>query len=68
MSRSMVEQMLINAFNNYVMECGKGQWAYERLNYNVFVKYKELFDQLSEEEQWEVRTVMEAIRQLHGGN
>ena len=68
MSRSMIDQMLINTFNNYVMECGKGQWAYERLNYNVFVKYKELFDQLSEEEQWEVRTLMEAIKQIHGNN
>ena len=40
-------------------------WAYETLDYMIFVEHAKEFYQLTEEEQWEIRNLMGALKKIY---
>jgi hypothetical protein len=66
-NRTVLEQKLRNAFLKFVDEGLTGKQAREKLNWLVFVIHMEEFEQLSYDQQWEVRLYLEALKKVHGG-
>lgn len=64
---SIIERRLNQSFLKALEKHGNPQWAREELDWKVFVKYGEQFNQLSEEDQWLVRDFLLALKQVHGG-
>ena len=40
-------------------------WAYETLDYMIFIEHSKEFYQLTEEEQWEIRNLMGALKKIY---
>ena len=66
-NHTVMEQKLRNAFLKFVDEGLTGRQAREKLNWLVFVIHMEEFEQLSYDQQWEVRLYLEALKKVHGG-
>jgi hypothetical protein len=66
-NHTVLEQKLRNAFLKFVDEGLTGRQAREKLNWLVFVIHMEEFEQLSYDQQWEVRLYLEALKKVHGG-
>ena len=66
-NHTVLEQKLRNAFLKFVDEGLTGTQAREKLNWLVFVIHMEEFEQLSYDQQWEVRLYLEALKKVHGG-
>lgn len=66
-NHTVLEQKLRNAFLKFVDEGLTGRQAREKLNWLVFVIHSEEFEQLSYDQQWEVRLYLEALKKVHGG-
>ena len=66
-NHTVLEQKLRNAFLKFVDEGLTGRQAREKLNWLVFVVHNEEFEQLSYDQQWEVRLYLEALKKVHGG-
>lgn len=66
-NHTVLEQKLRTAFLKFVDEGLTGKQAREKLNWLVFVIHGEEFEQLSYDQQWEVRLYLEALKKVHGG-
>ena len=66
-NHTVLEQKLRNAFLKFVDEGLTGMQAREKLNWLVFIIHGEEFEQLSYNQQWEVRLYLEALKKVHGG-
>lgn len=58
-----LEQSFLRAYRKH----GNPQWAREELDWKVFVKHGEQFNQLSEVEQWIIRNYLDGLKKVHGG-
>lgn len=63
--RSEYEDKIIQAFLNIYATHQNPIWTSETLDYLVFVKHKEEFEKLSEQEQWEIRNLLGAVAKLY---
>ena len=64
--RSKIEQKIVGAFLNELKRNNLNPiWAYDYLEYKVFVEYVDDFYRLSGEEQWEVRSILMAIQKTY---
>lgn len=66
-NHTVLEQKLRNTFLKFVDEGLTGRQAREKLNWLVFVDHGKEFEQLSYDQQWEVRLYLEALKKVHGG-
>jgi hypothetical protein len=64
--RSEIEIRMINKFLEIRSKHGNSIFAIEELDWLIFKKYKEQFWALSEEDQWEVRSVFGGLEKVHG--
>ena len=62
--RSIYEQRIVDKFLSIYNQHQNPVWAYDELDYLIFYKYEEEFNELSDEIQWEIRNVMSAIKLL----
>lgn len=63
--RSIYEQQILNAFLKIYNCHHNAVWAYETLEYLIFIEHAKEFYQLTEEEQWEIRNLMGAIKKIY---
>ena len=63
--RSVYEQQILEAFLRIYNYHHNAVWAYETLDYMIFVEHAKEFYQLTEEEQWEIRNLMGAIKKIY---
>lgn len=63
--RSVNEQRIVEAFLNIYSKHQNPIWTSETLDYLVFVEYKEEFEKLSYDEQWEIRNMLGAVAKLY---
>lgn len=64
---SIIERRLEQSFLKSLRNHGNPQWAREELDWKVFVKHGEQFNNLSEHEQWIVRNYLDGLKKVHGG-
>lgn len=64
--REGIELKLYNKLEELLPKHKHPKWAVDELDYLVFIKYKDEFWNLDEEQQLEVRMYMEVLRQLYG--
>ena len=64
--REGIELKLYNKLEELLPKYKHPKWAVDELDYLVFIKYKDEFWNLDEEQQFEVRMYMEVLRQLYG--
>lgn len=65
-TRSKHEQAVQDAFlKEYSRNGNNAIWAYDTLDYMIFTQYKDSFYALAEQEQWEVRDMMIALRKIY---
>ena len=63
--RSVYEQQILEAFLRIYNYHHNAVWAYETLEYLIFIEHAKEFYQLTEEEQWEIRNLMGAIKKIY---
>ena len=63
--RSVYEQQILEAFLKIYNYHHNAVWAYETLDYMIFVEHAKEFYQLTDEEQWEIRNLMGAIKKIY---
>ena len=54
-----------NRFLEIAKEHGNGKWAFERLEWEVYVEYIDDYEELSEEEKFNLNMYMIAFRSLY---
>ena len=63
--RSIYEQQILEAFLKIYNYHHNAMWACETLDYMIFVEHAKEFYQLTDEEQWEIRNLMGAIKKIY---
>lgn len=63
--RNNIELSILNKFVKILKKHSNPIWAYDELEYLIFVKHVDLFNALNEDDQWEVRTVMIALKKIY---
>lgn len=63
--RSIYEQQILDAFLKIYNYHHNAMWACETLDYMIFVEHAKEFYQLTDEEQWEIRNLMGAIKKIY---
>ena len=63
--RSVYEQQILDAFLKIYSYHHNAMWACETLDYMIFVEHAKEFYQLTDEEQWEIRNLMGAIKKIY---
>lgn len=63
--RSIYEQQILDAFLKIYSYHHNAMWACETLDYMIFVEHAKEFYQLTDEEQWEIRNLMGAIKKIY---
>ena len=63
--RSVYEQQILEAFFKIYNYHHNAVWAYETLEYMIFIEHAKEFYQLTEEEQWEIRNLMGALKKIY---
>ena len=63
--RSIYEQQILDAFLKIYSYHHNAMWACETLDYMIFVEHAKEFYQLTEEEQWEIRNLMGALKKIY---
>lgn len=64
--RSIYEQRIVDAFLNELERNGLNSiWAYDYIEYKVFIEHAHEFYGLPEEVQWEIRNVLTAIQKTY---
>ena len=63
--RSVYEQQILEAFLRIYNYHHNAVWAYETLDYMIFVEHAKEFYQLTDEEQWEIRNLMGALKKIY---
>ena len=63
--RSIYEQQILDAFLKIYNYHHNAMWACETLDYMIFVEHAKEFYQLTEEEQWEIRDLMVALKKIY---
>ena len=63
--RSVYEQQILDAFLKIYNYHHNAMWACETLDYMIFVEHAKEFYQLTDEEQWEIRNLMGAIKKIY---
>ena len=63
--RSDIENKIINKFMDILSKHSNPVWAYDEIDYLIFNKHKDELYKLNEEDQWEVRTIMIALKKIY---
>lgn len=63
--RSIYEQQILDAFLKIYSYHHNAMWACETLDYMIFVEHAKEFYQLTDEEQWEIRNLMGALKKIY---
>lgn len=63
--RSIYEQQILDAFLKIYSYHHNAIWACETLDYMIFVEHAKEFYQLTDEEQWEIRNLMGALKKIY---
>ena len=63
--RDGLEKLLFDKFVELLHQHEKPIYALHHLDWLVFVEHKDEFFALSEEEQWEIRNLMGAIKKIY---
>ena len=63
--RRIYEQQILEAFLRIYNYHHNAVWAYETLEYLIFIEHAKEFYQLTEEEQWEIRNLMGALKKIY---
>lgn len=63
--RSNIENSILNKFLEIYSRHQDPVWAYDEIEYLIFDKYQNLFYELDLDDQWEVRTVMIALKKIY---
>lgn len=64
---SYLERNLEAMFLGLLEKHGNPKWAREELDWIIFVEQGEIFENLSEHEQWIVRNYLDGLKKVHGG-
>lgn len=63
--RSKYEKQILDAFLKIYSYHHNAIWTYETLDYMIFVEHAKEFYQLTEDEQWEIRNLMGALKKIY---
>ena len=60
-----INKEIIDLFSFYLENGFSAQSAIETLRYEIFVKHNDWFYSLSENQQWEIRSVLKSLELVH---
>ena len=60
-----LQKMIREKYMEIVEKHGNGKWAFDELEWWLYVQNIDMYESFSEEEQWEINTYMQSFRSLY---